>query len=40
MFQLRLLYAEEIERALNNKIEILVNNNTQPGGSVSFMTYL
>ena len=39
MFQLQILSAEEIERALNNKIEILANNlNIQPGGSVSFMT--
>ncbi|MBQ4132471.1 MAG: zinc-ribbon domain-containing protein [Desulfovibrionaceae bacterium] len=39
MFQLQVLSEEEIEKALNNNIEILANNlNIQPGGSVSFMT--
>ncbi len=39
MFQLQILSEEEIEKALNNNIEILANNlNIQPGGSVSFMT--
>ena len=38
MFQLQILSEDEIEKALNNNIEILANNlNIQPGGAVSFM---
>lgn len=38
MFQLQVLSAEDLDKALNNKIEILSNNiNLQPGASVPFM---
>lgn len=38
LFQLQVLGQQELEEALNNKIEILTNNtNIQPGGEVSFM---
>ena len=38
MFQLQVLSQADIEKALNNNIEILANNlNIQPGGAVPFM---
>lgn len=38
MFQLQVLSEADIEKALNNNIEILANNlNIQPGGAVPFM---
>jgi len=38
MFQLQVLSEADMEKALNNNIEILANNlNIQPGGAVAFM---
>lgn len=41
LFQLQVLDKEELERALNNKLDILSNNtNVPPGGQVPFMIVL